>query len=61
MTLEGRLCGTLVSSKVHWLEEDAGPGSKLLGAVDWFRKSIGMPIPQHSDKYLSSLLIDESS
>ena len=29
------------------MEEDAGPGTKLLGAVDWFQKSIGVQEAQH--------------
>ncbi|CAE7270281.1 rib4 [Symbiodinium sp. CCMP2456] len=31
--------------EVNWLEEDAGPGTKLLGAADWFQRSIGRAIP----------------
>ena len=32
--------------QVNWLEEDAGPGTKLLGAADWFQRSIGRRKPQ---------------
>ncbi|CAE7368994.1 rib4 [Symbiodinium natans] len=31
--------------EVHWLQEDAGPGTKLLGAADFFQQSIGEAIP----------------
>ncbi|CAK9070703.1 unnamed protein product, partial [Durusdinium trenchii] len=30
--------------QVHWLEEDFGPGTKLLGVIDWFQKYLGDPV-----------------
>jgi len=30
--------------QVHWLEDDFGPGTKLLGVADWFQSTIGQPI-----------------
>eukprot|EP00435_Cladocopium_sp_Y103_P035909 s2150_g9.t1 len=29
--------------EVHWMEEDFGPGTKLLGVADWFQKKVGQP------------------
>ncbi|CAJ1394596.1 unnamed protein product [Effrenium voratum] len=30
--------------QVHWVEEDSGPGTKLLGVLDWFDKYVGTPM-----------------
>lgn len=46
--------------KVHWLEDDFGPGTKLLGVADWFQSTIGQSGAQFGHLFVKVLALSKS-
>lgn len=46
--------------KVHWLEDDFGPGTKLLGVADWFQSTIGQSGAQFGLLFVKVLALSKS-